>query len=109
MTRVSRDLHWVPLIAADEDRETYLGLTPSVLLHDFECNNPGSRRLRHDVTGARMADNVLSPLGYDIAAIKRTHHGTLAHKGMAGLPTSLKAMIFYTARVLEQADLRDPQ
>jgi len=57
---VLRDLHRALLIAAEEMSVDYGVLIPAVLLHDIGFLDPDFRRLGHDVTGARLAQELLA-------------------------------------------------
>ena len=102
---VMRDLYRALDIAEDEPSVNHGVLIPGVLLHDIGFCNPEFRRLGHDVAGARLAKEILSPLGYDKNSSDAICHCILAHKGHAAHPQSLEAKILYDADVLEKAGL----
>ena len=100
---VMRDLHRALVIAADEGSVDYGILIPSVLLHDIGFCTPDFKKLGHDVTGARLAAEILKDLGYSQDECEAIGHCIHAHKGKAELPRTLEARILFDADVLEKA------
>jgi HD superfamily phosphodiesterase len=102
---VLRDLHRALLIAAEEASVDYGVLIPAVLLHDIGFLDPDFKRLGHDVTGARLAQELLSALGYEEETRQAISHCIRSHKGKAEIPCTTEAKILYDADVLEKAGL----
>jgi hypothetical protein len=102
---VMRDLHRALLIAAEEASVDYGVLIPGVLLHDIGFFDPDYKRLGHDVTGARLAQELLSPLDYEEETRLAISHCIRSHKGKAEIPRTIEAKILYDADVLEKAGL----
>lgn len=102
---VMRVLYRALVIAHEEATVDYSVLIPSVLLHDIGFCSQDFHRLGHDVTGARLAQNILTGLGYDEATCRGVAHCIRAHKGKAETPQTLEAKILYDADVLEKAGL----
>ena len=102
---VLRDLHRALLIAAEEVSVDYGVLIPGVLLHDIGFFDPDFKRLGHDVTGARLAQELLSSLDYEEETRLAIGHCIRSHKGKAEIPRTIEAKILYDADVLEKAGL----
>lgn len=102
---VTRDLYRALVIASEEEAVNYSVLIPSVLLHDIGFSDPDFRRLGHDVTGARLAEELLEELDYEPEMVEAIGHCIRAHKGKAERPRTIEAKILYDADVLEKAGL----
>ncbi|HUU80429.1 MAG TPA: HD domain-containing protein [Acidobacteriota bacterium] len=102
---VIRDLHRALVIAAEEDSVDYSILIPGVLLHDMGFCDPDCIRYGHDLTGARLAEDILARLNYEEETIQAIGHCIRAHKGKAETPSTIEAKILYDADVLEKAGL----
>jgi hypothetical protein len=102
---VIRDLHRALVIAAEEESVNYSILIPGVFLHDIGFCDTNFKRVGHDVTGARLAQELLSGLDYEEETIQAISHCIRAHKGKAEEPRTIEAKILYDADVLEKAGL----